>query len=91
MTALELEQAVKKITPQELRIFSDWFEQYTSDKWDEKIEKDILSGRLAKLAAKADADFEARAMRGNREKFERVLAKVPDVEPEHDWDRIPQK
>jgi hypothetical protein len=91
MTALELEQAVKKIPPQELRIFSDWFEQYTSDKWDEKIEKDILSGRLAKLAAKADADFEARAMRGNREKFERVLAKVPDVEPEHDWDRIPQK
>jgi hypothetical protein len=91
MTVLELEQAVKKIPPQELRIFSDWFEQYTSDKWDEKIEKDILSGRLAKLAAKADADFEARAMRGNREKFERVLAKVPDVEPEHDWDRIPQK
>jgi hypothetical protein len=91
MTALELEQAVKKIPPQELRIFSDWFEQYTSDKWDEKIEKDILNGRLAKLAAKADADFEARAMRGNREKFERVLAKVPDVEPEHDWDRIPQK
>lgn len=91
MTALELAQAVKKIPLQELRIFSDWFEQYTSDKWDEKIEKDILSGRLAKLAAKADADFEARAMRGNREKFERVLAKVPDVEPEHDWDRIPQK
>jgi hypothetical protein len=37
------------------------------------------------------SDFEARAMRGNREKFERVLAKVPDVEPEHEWDRIPQK
>jgi hypothetical protein len=91
MSALELEQAVKKLPPQELRIFSDWFEQYSSDKWDERIEKDILSGRLAKLAAKADADFEARAMRGNREKFERVLAKVPDVEPEHEWDRIPQK
>ena len=59
MSALELEQAVKKLPPQELRIFSDWFEQYASDKWDEKIEKDILSGRLAKLAAKADEDFEA--------------------------------
>jgi hypothetical protein len=58
MSALELEQAVKKLPPQELQIFSDWFEQYTSDKWDEKIEKDILSGRLAKLAAKADEDFE---------------------------------
>ena len=59
MSALELEQAVKKLPPQELRIFSDWFEQYSSDKWDEKIEKDILGGRLAKLAAKADEDFEA--------------------------------
>jgi hypothetical protein len=59
MSALELEQAVKKLPPQELQIFSDWFEQYTSDKWDEKIEKDILSGRLAKLATKADEDFEA--------------------------------
>ena len=59
MSALELEQAVKKLPPQELQIFSDWFEQYTSDKWDEKIEKDILSGCLAKLAAKADENFEA--------------------------------
>ncbi len=59
MSALELEQAVKKLPPQELQIFSDWFEQYSSDKWDERIEKDILSGRLAKLAAKADEDFEA--------------------------------
>jgi hypothetical protein len=37
------------------------------------------------------SDFQARAMRGNREKFERVLAKIPDVEPEHEWDRVPQK
>ena len=37
------------------------------------------------------SDFQARAMRGNREKFERVLAKVPDVEPEHEWDRLPRK
>lgn len=37
------------------------------------------------------SDFEARAMRGNRKKFERVLAKVPDVEPDHEWDRIPQE
>jgi hypothetical protein len=59
MSVLELEQAVKKLPPQELQIFSDWFEQYTSDKWDEKIEEDILSGRLAKLAAKADKDFES--------------------------------
>ena len=59
MSAIELEQVVKKLPPQELRVFTEWFEQYSSDKWDEKIEKDILSGRLAKLATKADEDFEA--------------------------------
>jgi hypothetical protein len=51
MTAIELEQVVKKLPPQELRVFTEWFEQYTSDKWDEKIEKDILSGRLAACRA----------------------------------------
>ena len=37
------------------------------------------------------SDFEARAMRGNREKFERVLDKISDVEPEHECDRITHK
>jgi hypothetical protein len=43
------------------------------------------------FSKKTRSDFEARAMRVNREKFERVMAKVPDLEPEHEWDRIPQK
>ena len=39
---------------------------------------------LAEKVAVLDADsyIRARAARGNREKFDRVLAKVPDVEPE---------
>ncbi len=32
-------------------------------------------------------DLEARAMRGSWEKFQQVLAKVPDVEPE-DYDKL---
>jgi hypothetical protein len=59
MSAIELEQVVKNLPPQELRAFSEWIEQYTSDKWDEQIERDILSGRLNDLADKADKDFEA--------------------------------
>jgi len=35
-----------------------------------------------------EKDLEARAKRGSRRKFERVLSKVPDVEPEA-FDRIP--
>ena len=59
MSTLELEQAVKELPPQELKAFSEWFEQYTSDQWDAEIESDIISGRLDHLAAKADKAFEA--------------------------------
>ncbi len=59
MSTMELESAVKKLAPEDLKVFTDWFEHYISDLWDHQIEKDILSGRLDHLAAKADADFEA--------------------------------
>lgn len=59
MSAAELEKAVQQLPPEGLKEFSAWFEQYIADRWDEKIEQDILSGKLAHLAAKADADFEA--------------------------------
>ena len=38
-------------------------------------------------AWKRKDDLEARAMRGSWEKFQQVLAKVPDVEPE-DYDKL---
>ncbi|MFQ5794466.1 MAG: toxin-antitoxin system HicB family antitoxin [Candidatus Bipolaricaulia bacterium] len=51
----------------------------------------IASAVAEKMAALMTADYlEERAQRGSREKFERVLAKVPDVEPE-DFDRMPNK
>lgn len=59
MSTMELESAVKKLAPEDLKVFTDWFEHYIADLWDHQIEKDILSGRLDHLAAKADADFEA--------------------------------
>ncbi len=47
----------------------------------------FIATALAEKVAVLDADtyIQKRAARGSREKFERVLAKVPDVEPEaHD-------
>lgn len=47
----------------------------------------ITSAVAEKMAALMTADYlEERAQRGSREKFERVLGKVPDIEPE-DFDR----
>jgi hypothetical protein len=44
----------------------------------------FIATALAEKVAALDADsyIRARAARGSREKFERVLAKVPDVEPD---------
>ncbi len=47
----------------------------------------VITTALAEKVAVLDADsfIRERALRGTREKFGRVLAKVPDVEPEvHD-------
>lgn len=44
----------------------------------------FIATALAEKVAVLDADSYIRehAMRGNREKFDRVLSKVPDIEPE---------
>jgi len=59
MSTVELEKAVQQLPPQDLKNFTAWFEEYISDLWDERIERDVRDGRLAHLADKADADFEA--------------------------------
>ncbi|MCS6936888.1 MAG: type II toxin-antitoxin system HicB family antitoxin [Candidatus Bipolaricaulota bacterium] len=51
----------------------------------------VTSAVAEKLAALMTVEYlKERAQRGSRERFERVLAKVPDVEPE-DWDRLPSR
>ena len=52
----------------------------------------FIATALAEKVAILDAEsyIRERAARGSREKFERVLAKVPDVEPE-ERDRLSQK
>lgn len=54
MTKVEkLENEVKQLNPDELTAFRDWFRKYDSDEWDKEIERDILAGRLDKLAKEA--------------------------------------
>ena len=59
MSAIELENAVQQLPPDELAQFARWFEHFAADLWDKLIEADIFAGRLDKLAAKADLDFES--------------------------------
>ncbi len=59
MSLVDLEKAVKKLPSEELEKFTEWFENFISDQWDQQIETDIKAGKLNKLAAQADLDFEA--------------------------------
>jgi hypothetical protein len=59
MTAIEeLEAAVINLPADKLFQFSQWFEEFMAEKWDKKIEADILAGRLDKIAQQVDKDFE---------------------------------
>ena len=59
MSIEELQTAVSDLPAEELTQFSRWFEEYLADKWDRKIEADILAGRLDAAGRRADEDFEA--------------------------------
>jgi len=59
MSVEELEQAVSRLSTEELNAFSGWFEEYLADQWDQQIEADAHAGRLDAAGQRADEDFEA--------------------------------
>ena len=59
MTITELEQAVTKLSEQELNRFREWFDEYYAEMWDKQIEADAKSGRLDDLLAEVDEEYNA--------------------------------
>lgn len=60
MTELEqLEQEVQSLSQSDFEKFRDWFMKFEWEKWDERIEKDLKSGRLDQLISEAKAEFKA--------------------------------
>ncbi len=55
----KLENEVQQLSPDELAAFRDWFRRYDSDEWDKEIERDVLAGKLDKLAEEAIAAHKA--------------------------------
>jgi len=52
-TLADIEQAVDRLTPEELRAFRNWFAQRDAEAWDQQIEADVREGRLNALAEEA--------------------------------------
>jgi hypothetical protein len=59
MSVEELQSAVTQLPPEELNRFSQWFEEFLADQWDQRIEADILAGRLDETGRGADQAFES--------------------------------
>ena len=56
-TIQEIEEAVLKLSPEDLAVFGAWFEEFQADAWDRQIERDIAAGRLDALADEALRDL----------------------------------
>jgi DNA-binding PadR family transcriptional regulator len=59
MSITEIEQAITELSPEELARFRQWFDEYYAQVWDKQIEDDAKSGRLDKLIAEVDEEYNA--------------------------------
>jgi hypothetical protein len=60
MSELEqLEQRIRKLSPDELAKFRAWFIEFDHLMWDRQIEADSKTGKLDGLVAEALAEFKA--------------------------------
>ncbi|OIN95006.1 MAG: hypothetical protein AUJ21_04010 [Anaerolineae bacterium CG1_02_58_13] len=59
MTITELEQAVTQLSEQELSRFRAWFDEYYAQLWDKQIEEDAKSGRLDRIIAEVNEEYNA--------------------------------
>ena len=58
-TVQQLEEAVRRLTPEELAAFRAWYAEYDAEAWDRQIEADVAAGRLDWLVQEAKADRQA--------------------------------
>ena len=53
----EIEDAVRRLSSQELAEFRTWFAEFDGAQWDRQIEEDVAAGRLDALADEALSDL----------------------------------
>ncbi|MCX7016894.1 MAG: hypothetical protein NTW86_30770 [Candidatus Sumerlaeota bacterium] len=56
-TVEEIEEAVRRLGPDEMTAFRRWFAEFEAELWDRQFEDDAASGRLDHLAGEALRDL----------------------------------
>ncbi len=55
----EIEQAVAKLSPEELSNFRGWFAEFDAEAWDQQFAADVAAGRLDELANEAIQELQS--------------------------------
>ena len=55
----QIEVAITQLPPQELAELVSWLEDYHAQVWDKRIEEDLEAGRLDKVLAEVEEEYEA--------------------------------
>ena len=66
---LEIEAAIQQLPEQEVRQLATWLQAYLDEKWERQLEPDLVSGKLDRLIARAEADIAANRVRDLDEVF----------------------
>lgn len=59
MTTEDIEQAIERLTPDELARFRAWFEQFEAARFDQALEQGVKAGKLDAFAEEALSDYRA--------------------------------
>ena len=56
-TVHEIEQAIRRLGPEDLSALRDWFAAFDAELWDRQLERDVAAGRLDRFAEEALRDL----------------------------------
>lgn len=56
-TVHEIEDAVRRLDPNDLAAFRAWFAEFDAEVWDRQFDEDVAAGRLDALAEEALRDL----------------------------------
>jgi hypothetical protein len=59
MSVTEIKAAISDLGPEDRGKLITWLEEYQARSWDAQIENDLESGRLDKVLAEVDKEYEA--------------------------------
>lgn len=51
MSIVEIEDAIRKLSPEKVDELMDWFVKYHAEIWDDEIAKDLENGRFDSILA----------------------------------------